>query len=182
MHATTWKSWVPPPPTHSLPWTWWQWWDNWLLLAAKRSKICDMIKDELDVRNVDFELSYLRTELPNSCLTLFSTSKYCSFIPKTSSIEIGVWITIHIEKSLCHMIYFHDRHDYSQFTMNAPLMCPPFSTFRKFRVFTFFLAKLSAFKMQNFLVFALKSPHFARNRVLSRPYFWKPGRHITTKI
>ena len=54
-----------------------------------------------------------------------------------------------------------------QFTISAPLMCPPpfpFSIFRgkKFAFLVFLLAKISAFKMQIFQIFIPKTSHFSR--------------------
>ena len=54
-----------------------------------------------------------------------------------------------------------------QFTINAPLMWPPFSIFRKFCIFSLVFS-------QNFQLLRCKSP-------LPRPYFWKPVWHIPTK-
>ena len=58
-----------------------------------------------------------------------------------------------------------------QFTINALLMCPPFSIFRK------------NFSSQdaNFLNFCSQDPSFFKENPLPRPYFWKPTRHIPTK-
>ena len=49
-----------------------------------------------------------------------------------------------------------------QFTTNVPLMCPPFSIFRKFCIFSLVLAKISALKTQIFQIFVPKTPYFSR--------------------
>ena len=49
-----------------------------------------------------------------------------------------------------------------QFTTNVPLMCPPFSIFRQFCIFSLVLAKISALKTQIFQIFVPKTPYFSR--------------------
>ena len=69
-----------------------------------------------------------------------------------------------------------------QFTTNVPLMCSPFSVFRKFCIFSLVLAKISALKTQTFPNFRSQDPLFFKENLLPRPYFWKPVWHIPTKI
>ena len=66
-----------------------------------------------------------------------------------------------------------------QLTINAPLMCPRCSIFRKlfqffhfFCIFSLVLAKILVFKMQNFKIFTSKTPHFFKENPLPRRYFW----------
>ena len=46
-----------------------------------------------------------------------------------------------------------------QFTINAPLACPPFNFQKNFAFSALFLSKVSALKMQNFSIFVPKTPY-----------------------
>ena len=58
-----------------------------------------------------------------------------------------------------------------QFTINVPLMCPPFSIFGKKCNFSLVLAKISALETQNFWIFAPKTPHFFKKTGSLDPTF-----------
>ena len=70
-----------------------------------------------------------------------------------------------------------------QFTIIAPLLCPPppFSNFRK--IFNFQPCFGHNFNSQdaNFPNFGSLDPSFFKENPLPRPYFWKPVWHIPTQ-
>ena len=68
-----------------------------------------------------------------------------------------------------------------QFTIIAPLLCPPFSNFRK--IFNFQPCFGQNFSSQdaNFPNFRSLDPSFFKENPLPRPYFWKPVWHIPTQ-
>ena len=68
-----------------------------------------------------------------------------------------------------------------QFTIIAPLLCPPFSNFRK--IFNFQPCFGQNFSSQdaNFPNFRSLDPSFFKENPLPRPYFWKPVWHTPTK-
>ena len=68
-----------------------------------------------------------------------------------------------------------------QFTIIAPLLCPPFSNFRK--IFNFQPCFGQNFSSQdaNFPNFRSLDPWFFKENPLPRPYFWKPVWHIPTQ-
>ena len=67
-----------------------------------------------------------------------------------------------------------------QFTIIVPLLCPPFSNFRK--IFNFQPCFGQNFSSQdaNFPNFRSLDPSFFKENPLPRPYFWKPVWHIPT--
>ena len=65
-----------------------------------------------------------------------------------------------------------------QFTTIAPLLCPPFSNFRK--IFNFQLCFGQNFSSQDANFRSLDHSFFKENP-LPRPYFWKPVWHIPTQ-
>ena len=72
----------------------------------------------------------------------------------------------------------------TNFTIIAPLLCPPFSNVRmleNFSIFSLVLVKISALKMQIFQIFRSLDPSFFKENPLPRPYFCKPVWHIPTK-
>ena len=68
-----------------------------------------------------------------------------------------------------------------QFTIIAPLLCPPFSNCRK--IFNFQPCFGHNFSSQdaNFPNFRSLDPSFFKENPLPRPYFWKPVWHIPTQ-
>ena len=71
------------------------------------------------------------------------------------------------------------RHSLAyQFTINAPLMCPPFSIFRK--ILDFQPCFGQNFRSQD-ANFCSQDPSLFKENPLPRPYFWKPLWHIPTK-
>ena len=62
----------------------------------------------------------------------------------------------------------------SQFTINAPFMCPPFQFLENFAFSALFWAKISALKTQNFWIFAPKTPQFSRKTCSLDPTFGNP--------
>ena len=68
-----------------------------------------------------------------------------------------------------------------QFTIIGPLLCPPFSNFRK--IFNFQPCYGQNFSSQdaNFPNFRSLNPSFFKENPLPRPYFWKPVWHTPTK-
>ena len=65
-----------------------------------------------------------------------------------------------------------------QFTIIAPLLCPPFSNFRK--NFNFQSCFGQNFSSQD-ANFRSLDPSFFKENPLPRPYFWKPVWHIPTQ-
>ena len=68
-----------------------------------------------------------------------------------------------------------------QFTIIAPLICPPFSNFRNFFHFQPCFGQNFSFQDVNFPNFCSLDPSFFKENPLPRPYFWKPVWHIPTK-
>ena len=68
-----------------------------------------------------------------------------------------------------------------QFTIIAPLICPPFSNFRKFFHFQPCFGQNFSSQDANFPNFCSLDPSFFKENPLPRPYFWKPVWHIPTK-
>ena len=68
-----------------------------------------------------------------------------------------------------------------QFTIIAPLLCPPFSNFIK--IFNFKPCFGQNFSSQdaNFPNFCSLDPSFFKENPLPKPYFWKPVWHTPTK-
>ena len=68
-----------------------------------------------------------------------------------------------------------------QFIIIVPLLCPPFSNFRK--IFNFQPCFGQNFSSQdaNFPNFRSLDPSFFKANPLPRPYFWKPVWHIPTQ-
>ena len=62
----------------------------------------------------------------------------------------------------------------SQFTINAPFMCPHFQFLENFAFSALFWAKISALKTQNFWIFAPKTPQFSRKTRSLDPTFGNP--------
>ena len=67
-----------------------------------------------------------------------------------------------------------------QLTLNAPLLCPLFSIFRKFLHFQPCFGKNSSFLDPNFSKFSFPRPPFFQENPLPRPYM-KPAWHTPTK-
>ena len=71
------------------------------------------------------------------------------------------------------------RHSLAyQFTIIAPLLCPPFSNFRKFFHFQPCFGQNFSYQDANFRSL---DPLFFKENPLPIPYFWKPVWHIPTK-
>ena len=68
-----------------------------------------------------------------------------------------------------------------QFTINAPLLCPPFSNFRKKFNFQPCFGQNFSSQDANFPNFRSLDPSFFKENPLPRPYFWKPVWHTHTK-
>ena len=68
-----------------------------------------------------------------------------------------------------------------QFTLNAPLLCPLFSIFRKFLHFQTCFGQNSSSLDPNFLKFSFPRPPFFQENPLPRPYILKPAWHTPTK-
>ena len=68
-----------------------------------------------------------------------------------------------------------------QFTITAPLLCPPFSDFRKFFHFQPCFGQNFSSQDANFPKFCSLDPSFFKENPLPRPYFWKPVWHIPIK-
>ena len=68
-----------------------------------------------------------------------------------------------------------------QFTIIAPLLCPPFSNFRKFFHFQPCFGQNFSSQDVNFPNFRSLDPSFFKGNPLPRPYFWKSVWHIPTK-
>ena len=68
-----------------------------------------------------------------------------------------------------------------QFTIIAPLLCPPFSNFRKFFHFQPCFGQNFSSQDANFPNFRSLDPSFFKENPLPRPYFWKFVWHIPTK-
>ena len=68
-----------------------------------------------------------------------------------------------------------------QFTINAPLLCPPFSNFRKNFHFQPCFGQNFNSQDANFPNFRSLDPTFFKENPLPRPYFWKPVWHTPTK-
>ena len=68
-----------------------------------------------------------------------------------------------------------------QFTVNAPLLWPPFSIFRKFLDFRPCFGQNSSSLDPNFSKFSFPRPPFFKENPLLRPYFLKPAWHTSTK-
>ena len=66
-----------------------------------------------------------------------------------------------------------------QFTIIAPLLCPPFSNFRK--NFQPCFGQNFSSQDANFPNFRSLDPSFFKENPLPRPYFWKPVWHTPTK-
>ena len=65
-----------------------------------------------------------------------------------------------------------------QFTIIAPLLCPPFSNFRKNFNFQSCFGQNFSSQDANFPNFRSLDPSFFKENPLPRPYFWKPVWHI----
>ena len=70
-----------------------------------------------------------------------------------------------------------------QFTIIAPLLCPPppFSNFRKIFDFQPCFGQNFSSQDANFSNFRSLDPSFFKENPLPRPYFWKPVWHTPTK-
>ena len=68
-----------------------------------------------------------------------------------------------------------------QFTIIAPLLCPPFSNSRKFFHFQPCFGQNFSSQDANFPKFRSLDPSFFKENPLPRPYFWKPVWHIPTQ-
>ena len=68
-----------------------------------------------------------------------------------------------------------------QFTLNEPLVWPPFSIFRKFVHFQPCFGQNSSSLDQNFSTFSFPRPPFFKENPLPRPYILKPAWHTSTK-
>ena len=68
-----------------------------------------------------------------------------------------------------------------QFTVNAPLLWPPFSIFRKFLDFQPCFSQNSSSLNPNFSKFSFPRPPFFKENPLPRPYILKPAWHTSTK-
>ena len=68
-----------------------------------------------------------------------------------------------------------------QFTVNAPLLCPLFSIFRKFLHFQPFFGQNYSSLDPNFSKFSFLRPLFFKENPLPRPYILKPAWHTPTK-
>ena len=68
-----------------------------------------------------------------------------------------------------------------QFTVNAPLLCPMFSIFKKILHFQPCFGQNSSSLDQNFSKFSFLRPLFCKENPLPRPYILKPAWHISTK-
>ena len=68
-----------------------------------------------------------------------------------------------------------------QFTIIAPLLCPPFSNFRKIFHFQPCFGQNFSSQDTNFPNFCSLDPSFFKKNPLPRPYFWKPVWHTPTK-
>ena len=68
-----------------------------------------------------------------------------------------------------------------QFTIIAPLYCPPFSNFRKIFHFQPCFGQNFSSQDANFPNFRSLDPSFFKENPLPRPYFWKPVWHTPTK-
>ena len=85
-------------------------------------------------------------------------------------------LTLESGTGMCHChdpLFQASRHSLAyQFTINAPLMCPPpFSILEKFCIFSLVLTKISALKTQIFPIFVHKTPHFSREICSLDPTF-----------
>ena len=67
-----------------------------------------------------------------------------------------------------------------QFTLNEPLVWPPFSIFRKFVHFQPCFAQNISPLDQNFSKFSFPRPPFFKENPLPRPYIMKPAWHTST--
>ena len=68
-----------------------------------------------------------------------------------------------------------------QFTVNAPLLCPLFSIFRKFLHFQPCFGQNFSSLDPNFSKFLFPRPPFLKENPLPRPYILKPAWHTPTK-
>ena len=68
-----------------------------------------------------------------------------------------------------------------QFTLNAPLLCPLFSIFRKFLHFQPCFGQNSSSLDPSFSKFSFSRPPFFQENPLPRPYIFKPAWHTPTK-
>ena len=68
-----------------------------------------------------------------------------------------------------------------QFSIIAPLWCPPFSNFRKIFHFQPCFGQNFSSQDANFPNFRSQDPSFFKENPLPRPYFWKPVWHTPTK-
>ena len=68
-----------------------------------------------------------------------------------------------------------------QFTINAPLLSPLFSIFRKFLYFQPCFGQNSSSLDPNFSKFSFLRPLFFRENPLPRPYILKPAWHTSIK-
>ena len=68
-----------------------------------------------------------------------------------------------------------------QFTIIAPLLCPPFSNFKKFFHFQPCFGQNFSSQDANFPNFRSLDPSSFKENPLPRPYFWKPVWHIPTQ-
>ena len=68
-----------------------------------------------------------------------------------------------------------------QFTVNAPLLCPLFSIFRKFLHFQPCFSQNFSSLDPNFSKFSFPRPQFFKEKPLPIPYILKPAWHTSTK-
>ena len=68
-----------------------------------------------------------------------------------------------------------------QFTVNAPLLCPLFSIFKKVLHFQPCFGQNSSSLDPNFSKFLFSRPPFFQENPLPRPYIFKPAWHTPTK-
>ena len=68
-----------------------------------------------------------------------------------------------------------------QFIINAPLMCPLFSVFRKILHFQLCFGQNCSSQDAKFPNFHSQEPLFFKESPLTGPYFWKPMWHTPTK-
>ena len=68
-----------------------------------------------------------------------------------------------------------------QFTVNAPLLCPLFSIFRKFLHFQPCFSQNFSSLDPNFSKFSFPRPQFFKEKPLPIPYILKPAWHTATK-
>ena len=132
-----------------------------------------------------FNFFFLVESIPvsRSFLKAVCTSKYlCHYLSQRirGGTHIGKWY------GMCRghdPLFYASRHSLAyQFTINAPLICPPFQFLEKISIFSLVLVKMSALKMQIFQIFVLETPHFSRKIRFLDPTFGNPcGTHPPKK-